>query len=394
MAIPWTASVMKKLGRPKTRPVPARESNLSENPGAIHQPSPARNLDASTNLDTIHRLLKPQIILNICQHLSKVGRASLALSSRQLLSSLGPDVLRLSESYKFLLLQRLERDGYLIQMVLCPVCRYFHLPRFNPGQEPRGPERDRACLTDETERMTALRPLLPLRFDMVAAILRSHRHKNEIYSPELICFDKEYATNSTAQIKVKICARVIGRQLIVKSELCLMPGVRRGDSCVMVPTIVEALKHHNLMASCQHYTWDILPHVFGEFEPNADLETRFHHNCLWNHGARCNDRPWSSDYTRHVNRGHRVPCRFCCTLSNASCCDLSDGSSMVVLTTWKNYGYGLDIDDPIWVSHNMVKKIITRHDSSEVFMRTSYAINEALSTQRNISNWYYLFSSW
>lgn len=194
MAIPWAASVMKKLGRHKTRPVPATESDLSENPGAIHQPSTARNPDASTNLDTIHRLLKPQIILKICQHLSKVGRASLALSSRQLLSSLGRDVLRLSASDKFLLLQRLERDGDLIRMVLCPECRYFHLPRFNPGQEPRGPERDRACLTDETERMIAFRPLLPLRFDMVAAILRSHRHKNDIYSPQLICFDKEYTT--------------------------------------------------------------------------------------------------------------------------------------------------------------------------------------------------------
>lgn len=199
-------------------------------------------------------------------------------------------------------------------MVLCPVCRYFHLPRFNPGQEPHGPERDRACLTDETERMKAFRPLLPLRFDMVAAILRSHRHNNEIYSPKLIRFDKEYVTNSTAKIKVKIRARVMGSQLIIKSELRLMPGVRRGDSCVMVPTIVEALKHHNLMVKCQHHTWDIAPYVFGGFEPNADLKTRFHHNCLWNHGAQCNDRPSSSDDTRHINRGHQgLLCRYCCT---------------------------------------------------------------------------------
>lgn len=174
-----------------------------------------------------------------------------------------------------------------------------------------------------------------------------------------------------------------------------MPGVRRGDSCVMVPSIVEALKHHNLMVVCQHHTWDMSPYLFGGFEPNADLKTRFHHNCLWNHGARCNDRPSSSDDTRHINRGHQgLLCRYCCTNSSTSCRDLSDGSSMVVLTTWKNYGYGLDIDDPIWVSHNMAEKIITRHDGPEVFMSTSYATNEALSTHQNISNWYHLFSNW
>lgn len=24
---------------------------------------------------------------------------------------------------------------------------------------------------------------------------------------------------------------------------------------------------------------------------------------------------------------------------------------MVVLTSWKNFGYGLDVDDPIWATH-------------------------------------------
>ncbi|KPM38859.1 hypothetical protein AK830_g7717 [Neonectria ditissima] len=312
MPVSWASSAIKNL------------SILRERLKRRRRPEPS---------DNSAKLFQPHLIRQTCQYLSQVDSAALSLTCRLALSTLGRNVLQLDPRPKFLLLLRLERDGYLMHQILCPVCRYFHHPRFNPGEVPSKSEAERRCLNYRTEKMEAFGGLLQLRFDMVAAILRSHRHNNGIYPASIIDVDKKYSSQSGADVKVSARFRVIRGQLFVKTDLYLMPRGKPGDSCVMVPFLQEILeKNRNLMNLCRHHRWDSMRYIFDGFGPTADLKTRFAHNCLWNHGTRCKHR--TEAQTKRM-------CRRCCTAIAVACSDVRDGSNMVILSTWKSYGLGL-----------------------------------------------------
>ncbi|KAH6989100.1 hypothetical protein BKA56DRAFT_710453 [Ilyonectria sp. MPI-CAGE-AT-0026] len=305
-----------------------------------------------TNADNLQILFSHHIISKTRQYLISIDCAALFLSCRQALSALGRNVLRLSSSDKFLLLQRLERDGYLIREILCPVCQYFHLPRFDPGQEPSRSEGHRACLNRRTERMEAFGGRLPLRFDMVAAILRSYRHNNVSYHQSVLDDDRAYVTESTPRAKLQVCTKIVNNQLLVKSEIFLQPCPPQGDSSVMVLVLRNILGDNpELTNSCQHFAWQNLDYVLKGYDPDAEFTARSAHNCLWNHGTRCNHRRWRGQRSWHRVNGKCLRCVYCHTELTVSCCDGPNGSGMVVLTTWKNFGCGLDVGDPIWATH-------------------------------------------
>ncbi|KAK7424767.1 hypothetical protein QQX98_000350 [Neonectria punicea] len=374
MSVPWAASAIKNLRSLRETLVPGRR----------------RRRRPSTNVDNVQKLFQPQVISQTCQYLSDVDYAALSLSCRLALSILGRDALKLCPGDKFLLLQRLERDGYRKYEILCPVCQYFHLPRFNPGETPTESEGERACLNHKTERMEAFGDLRPLRFDMVAAILRSHRHKNGIYDASIMDLDQNYLARSSAEARVWVRCKVIHDQLFVKTDLFLMPRVPRRDSSAVVPLLKEILEiNHHLMDLCQHYKWDSMQYILEGFEPDADLATRFAHNCLWNHGTRCNRGRRRGDETPHRVTNKRA-CDLCCTAIAVSCCDLRDGSSMVALTTWKNYGHGLDVNDPIWLSHNKTGGISggeAYQFNPELFTGTFFVKDGEYPPFRGIPDW-------
>ncbi|KAH7141638.1 hypothetical protein EDB81DRAFT_760497 [Dactylonectria macrodidyma] len=347
MALSRALSAMKQLASLGERLVSARK----------REDGPSRNVSRFFN--------HYHLVSQTCWHLSDVDRAALALSCRRALSTVGRGVLRLHAEDKFLLLQRLERDGYLMEEgeMLCPVCQYFHLPldlaRFSPGEEPSHFEGQRACLSRRTERMQAMGygDMAPLRFDMVAAILRSHRHKSSFYRPRMLFTIQSYSTGSevTGKIVVRVLARVVHDQLIVESNIRLC----QRDPNVLVPLLKEFLENnHQLMHICEHHEWQ---HVLGEHEPDADLDvrTRFAHDCALrkeNETRRGIASP--NDGTTRRNKG--TLCDDCCTAFIISCCHALGRVFRISLTTWKNYGYGRDMDDPMWLSHT---NTIAGHDA-------------------------------
>ncbi|KAH6997472.1 hypothetical protein EDB80DRAFT_688816 [Ilyonectria destructans] len=240
MALPWASSAMKKLVSLRERLAQAR-----------------RRWDgAPTNVSSFFN--HHHLVSQTCRHLSDVDRAALVLSCRQALSTIGRGALRLHAGDKFLLLQRLESDGYQMEKgeILCPVCQYSHLPRFRPGEEPSRFEGQRACLSRGTERMQAIGygEMAPLRFDMVAAILRSHRHKSSFYRPSMLYTVEQYSTgpNFLGKIYFRGRARVIHDQLIVESNI----NIYQRDLSIIVPLLTEFLKNnHHLMHICEHHEW-------------------------------------------------------------------------------------------------------------------------------------------
>lgn len=351
MALSRDSSTMKKLISLGERLVPAR----------------GRGDGPSTNVQRFFN--HHHLVSQTCRHLSDVDRAALSLSCRQALSTVGRGVLKLSAEDKFLLLQRLERDGYLMEEgeMLCPVCQYFHLPldlaRSRPGEEPSRFEGQRACLNHGTERMQAMGygDMAPLRFDMVAAILRSHRHKSSFYRPRILYTLHHYSTGSKAlgTISVRVRARVIHDQLIV--EPCI--SLYQRDPSVIVPLLKEFLENnHRLMHICEHHEWQ---HVLGGFGPDADLDvlTRFAHHCVWGRKRSRREKEMRRGIeppNRTTRRNNGTFCDDCCTAFIISCCGGGGDGSVMVLTTWKNYGYGRDLDDPMWLSHT---NTIAGHDS-------------------------------
>lgn len=316
------------------------------------------------------------------QHLSDVDRAALALSCQQALSMAGRGVLRLPVGDKFLLLQRLERDGYRMEEgeILCPVCQYFHLPRLRPGENSSRFEGQRACLSRGTERTQAMGygDMAPLRFDMVAAILRSHRHKSNFYHPRMLYTVKQHWTGSDAGpiIYFRGRAAVIHDQLIVESNINLYVG----HSNVIVPLLTKFLKNnHDLMHICDHHKWE---HFLEGSKPNTDQDvvTRFAHNCVLRpKQEEEKPRGIASPPNDATTRNKGTLCDDCCTAFTISCCKTEGRGYAMILTSWKNYGYGRDLDDPIWLSHtNSITGNNSGHYIPEVsaFEGTHFALRD------------------
>ncbi|KAH6971400.1 hypothetical protein BKA56DRAFT_660437 [Ilyonectria sp. MPI-CAGE-AT-0026] len=244
--------------------------------------SPSKNVSVFFN--------NHHFVSQTCGHLSDVDRAALALSCQQALSMAGRGVLRLHVGDKFLLLQRLERDGYLMEEgeILCP-----------------------------------------------------------------------HWTGSDARRKIYFRGRasVIHDQLIVESNINLYGR----HSKVIVPLLTKFLKNnHDLMHICQHHKWE---HFLEGSEPNTDRDvvTRFAHDCVLRpKQEEEKPRGIASPPNDATTRNKGTLCDDCCTAFTISCCKREGQDYAMILSSWKNYGYGRDLDDPMWLSHT---NTITEHNS-------------------------------
>ncbi|KAH7109985.1 hypothetical protein EDB81DRAFT_769042 [Dactylonectria macrodidyma] len=260
------------------------------------------------------------LVSQTCRHLGDVDIAALALSCQQALQTVGRGVLKLHGEDKFQLLQRLEGDGYLMEkgMILCPA---------------------------------------------LAAILRSHRHKSNFYDPEILATFQRYkiGSKSLSSIWVEVQPNIIHNQLIIRSYISIFSG----NSNIVMPHLKEFLDDNSyLMDICKHRKWQ---DVLGVIKPDADPDAarRFAHDCVWLRGrdkAKAKEKEEEASQNAGTTRRNKVAlCDDCCTAFVVSSCKQWGDASPVVLDIWKNYGYGRDLDDPMWLSHTGI--ILDRHDS-------------------------------
>ncbi|KAL6406740.1 hypothetical protein AUP68_09543 [Ilyonectria robusta] len=185
------------------------------------------------NGDEMLPRIPTEIILEIIFYLGRVDRAALALSSRQLLCVLGKNTLRLDQSARFRLLNRLERDGIRPMEILCPVCRIFHLPRLSNLASSKA-EGARHCFQygNKWIQRKSTSPHLPpwIYFDVIAAVTRSSRHQLACYEPDMVGKRIDDYGSKGVRIVTKYSVRVDDGRFLLKTETALYPMIERSQS--------------------------------------------------------------------------------------------------------------------------------------------------------------------
>ncbi|KJZ73791.1 hypothetical protein HIM_06909 [Hirsutella minnesotensis 3608] len=308
--------------------------------------------------------LPVELILEITDYLGPVDRTALALTCHAGLDKLGSDSLRLNANKRRELLMRLERDGFRKPDILCPVCGIFHSARLSlhTGWRLDDGLAQRPCCYDSEARYLypssrVVTPYLPrqFHFNTVAAVLRSHRHGWKDYPISVLSSNSEAKLDlihGGVKMRTSVNAMIVDGRLLAKVEHIILPcsglvGLRVAASRTSV-----YLKHNFPRDNCcNHWAWtDIFDRVFAPV-PRLGPERRVHR--FWD------PRPLSeldlrgSLYNFCDVRG----CGYCFTDYALGVQDLSDGAGRVlILTTWKDLGAGLSVDDAHWKSHLAQRK--------------------------------------
>lgn len=176
------------------------------------------------NGDEMLPRIPTEIMLEISFYLGRVDRAALSLAGRQLLCVLGKKTLRLDQSARFRLLNRLERDGIRPMEILCPVCRIFHLPRLGT-LAPSEVEGARPCFQygNKWIQRKSTSPHLPpwIYFDVIAAVTRSSRHQLACYEPGMVGKRIDDYGSKGVRIVTKYLVQVDDGRFLLKTEMAL-----------------------------------------------------------------------------------------------------------------------------------------------------------------------------
>ncbi|KAF4459050.1 hypothetical protein FALBO_14201 [Fusarium albosuccineum] len=318
--------------------------------------------------DKVIKRLPSEVIIEICDHLISVDKVAFALTCRHVYdvckSRPALVAFQLEGSKKFQLLQRLERDGVAIEDFLCSLCQKFHLPCIHTYEDAR--ERARACSSLATENMHAIEIYVSpfkLDFDMVAAATRSHRHRNDVYSTDRMGVRIDYlSTDGYARVKCYFSAYIQRGRLIAKVEQELHPGRKRNSALEGVRELIEIFEQNEpLRNRCRHCPlWDLGLLKFA-FRPDAG---DYHmHECFWTQGKSFwnKDQPFFGlSLTKCVLKLRlrlalcwTDSCRHCGTKMKLSYRDEKyDDTTVATLTSWRDLGYGLDVEDPAWKRHS------------------------------------------
>ncbi|KAF4511606.1 hypothetical protein G6O67_003387 [Ophiocordyceps sinensis] len=281
--------------------------------------------------------LTKKVMREIIAPLHQVDRVSLALVNRTMLRLLGGPSLQLPKSSRFELLSRLERDGVCPAYILCTQYRVFHPPGLFPASQRSSS--NKSCYVSTV--------YLPpyLYFNMVAAVMRCHRHGWSKYSAEALSksFRYEYFDESRyPRIVSTTQCQIVNGRLIAKNEILIFPckglaGLR--DAKVKVDHLFHesAENHEVLQYRCSHMRW-------------TEYKSR---TSLLRDGRMWNPRPLSKDWGfLHRGRYRVFHCPGCYTSHALSAYDLpDDGGRVIAMTAWKDLGSGISIKDLRWISH-------------------------------------------
>ncbi|RSL87416.1 hypothetical protein CEP51_002266 [Fusarium floridanum] len=195
--------------------------------------------------------------------------------------------------------QRFERDGVYPMSILCALCEGFHRPRL--VNEWDAEEATRACVRSGDSEMyeKTMCETFPVyvHFDLVAAITRSWRHNLDFYNPQLLESSITFSSpRAKGSINCRMEAKVIDGRLMLKTERVLFAGYRRAEALKGLPDLVRLLEIDNDLDALSCYTDMTMGYAYIE----------------------------------------------------------SDDVKLVTLTTWKDLGRGMSIEDPVWKSHNEV----------------------------------------
>ncbi|KPM40488.1 hypothetical protein AK830_g6060 [Neonectria ditissima] len=337
-------------------PYPFRRSTAVG--GRLEEPSSRR--------DTSIGGMPAEVVYEISCHLPSIDRAALALASRQILHVLGENVLKLEQSSKYALLRRLERDGGFKSDILCSLCRIFHPPRLCLTWNPK--DARRACVgsgQDDEVWAKITSPHLPrqVHFDIVAAITRNSRHGLTQYTTQMLASTTyHHHEDGHTMISCYVSAKVVNGRLLLKIEKFLFPRVERLGTLDAVPKLKSMLiRHPDLRACCAHYKWDSIHRFVFQPNPYEPDDTR-RHNCLWTNGIYC----WGD-----CCASLKQPCTgkirdFLSTLRGCPKChtdlamtykNYNDEGTILILTSWKDLGAGLHVDDASWKSHRALDPV-------------------------------------
>lgn len=318
-----------------------------------------------------------ELLIMVATLLSPLDRASLAFTSRhthallQNALSLNPH----SDRYNFL--SRLENSGIWPEEILCAGCKKFHLPRKRRQWTQKEGSRD--CIRNGSMFLLGYleTPYLQyqVHFDLVAAIMRSHRHNSGVYSVNLLASHQVHA-NERVKIVSTTSARVHQGQLLLKTETFVFCG-KAAEALWNIALARKMLSSiESLWQVCQHLNWD-QPWRFvfypffhflheskgvpqyredtGTFVSRYDQNMSALHKCLWTHPSNCWIRCQAAS---RVETSLDMPwsCKGCTTDYKVSVGYLErEGMSSlgkyVVFTSWKNLGEGHDVTDKRWLGH-------------------------------------------
>jgi hypothetical protein len=335
---------------------------------AFHRLSPfsesiIKPQDEVSSLETI----PVEIFQCIAADLSAIDRASLAIVSRSLLAKLGKATLQLQRQSRLELLVRLERDGVCISYILCPECKVFHRPHQalwhvalrTYRKKPRGM---RPCaiagFAEDEARCRTRSVFLPpeIHFNMVAAVMRSHRHKSGRYNTQSLSSTRHYSKVGYPKINCDTKCAIVDGRLIVKTETRFLPCKGMDGVLDAAANVWEYLDMWGLQNCCPHWNWD---RWLGKETYIAGR--------IWTCGIWC-----LKNGSCVVDRIFGVGgCRCCYTDFSFGVADLPDNQGRVlVLTSWKDVGKGEDIEDRKWKSHSFESSFqgaILRRQTGDIF---------------------------
>jgi hypothetical protein len=302
------------------------------------------------SLDTIPL----ELLLDVTDLLAPEGRAALALTNRTMLFKLGKRSLSLEVEPRYRLLKLLSQDGMFLPEVLCPLCRIFHTPFVGVPWTLHSPFICMSCRSaEEAVRaedwtaqnlfMLALPDAIP--FNLVAAVLRCHRHKYPFLNMDLL-LPSEILQDKRAMIQVHHNFRIVKAHLLLKTERLILLGQADTGTIAVQQARSMILEHRWVVNQiCAHSSWtSMFPDMGGTPLPR--------HTC--SKGPLKNSTPACHDYIL-CNSVVVRSCAYCYTDHTFSYVDLPGKRGRVcALTTWKDLGSGDDPEGPEWKSHNYI----------------------------------------
>lgn len=297
--------------------------------------------------------LPTKVLSLIAAYTSPIDQASLALVSRTELHKLGRASLQLQGKARLSLLTRLERDGVRPADVLCPQCQVFHAPDlslplgwyFENGTafRPCAQFHTRAASSQTLPKGHIISAFLPLRlhFNMIAGVMRCHRHGWSTHPVETLSSTSRYDYSVHSRYpKVFSTTRckIVNGRLLAKTEkliyLCKnLADLRNAFTKVRLLFKRDWALHH----VCGHFVWtESYPRNLKS--PNGRI---------WRNSPISEESPSLRPGLHRV-----VGCAWCYTDCALSAYDLpNNGGRVISLTTWKDLGYGRSIKDSRWRSH-------------------------------------------
>ncbi|KJZ75828.1 hypothetical protein HIM_04652 [Hirsutella minnesotensis 3608] len=321
-------------------------------------------------------MLPAEVLVIIAYNVAPVDRACLALSCRTTLWKVGHAALRLGKQSQFELLHRLERNGASKGHILCPGCKVFHPPSLSRvvsawsfengiGTRPCWEDYYNAAgaMTIGSQRtMKYLSTNLPyhVHFNIVSAIMRSHRHGWDVHTTNVLkASHRRQGTSGYPKLYQRFSCKIIAGRLVLKSEKLILPckGYHNIKDRTNITKYAEFLNSWPLNRCCNHRYWRT--GYCSIFSPCLRILRTICIRCqAWDSSA--SNTLEISQRTQYMSRIYG--CAYCYTDYALALLDLPDeAGQVIVMTTWKDLGYGQSLDDPRWRSHH-VQRLTSRTD--------------------------------